>query len=339
MDEPASSSPARGAAAPSPADRVTAAALRFYAGGPYVDIGMPCAVLGREVWRLRAREVGEMLASLFGQRYRRVDEGEDRALVVKLRTDDASACDHTPRAALCAGIAAVLLRLPDPPPGSRSALSRAVIDVRAIAAHGGGDAWTREVATYLARGLPPLADLDPAPRVIRSGTSPVPVSDEERAERRRAALANHRDRLAAAARPALVEVVEWVDEWRSSVPPAAYPIADVHAAYRAAKPSSPVGRTTFHRHASAVLRRRRRASGPVYLVAAQEAGRMNATQRRELASLIVDKLAAEWSELALDGLADLVAEHLDARTTTAPPAPTRTAGGNVVDFTRRRRVA
>ncbi|WP_158610133.1 hypothetical protein [Micromonospora globbae] len=41
---------------------------------------------------------------------------------------------------------------------------------------------------------------------------------------------------------------------------------------------------------------------------------MTREQRRDLAALIVDRLTAEWREHALDGLADLLAERLRART-------------------------
>ncbi|MGW4154114.1 hypothetical protein ACWEDF_13285 [Micromonospora chersina] len=204
-------------------------------------------------------------------------------------------------------------------------------------------AYLVDVVRAVRRSAPLWVDPDPPPRRPRR-TARTP--EQRRADERQRARANRAEGREGS-RDDMVKAAAWVAAWRDWTTPGAHPASDVYRRYIAVVEeagSIPVGRNTFYRLADEVLgARKRRASGPVYVVS-QEVAPMNREQRRELASLIVDRLTEEWRTAALDGLADLVAERQEARAgnSAGPSSPAISGAANVVDLAAhraRRRVA
>ncbi|WP_446216545.1 hypothetical protein [Micromonospora sp. IBHARD004] len=297
------------------------------------------ALLRRAVKPFRAYDLAVALTPLFAARFVQQTEGDDDRVLVGELHDDRAAADHITRATFADRVAAVLADFPEPPADASWVAFHGARDVRALAAHGGRSSWVRKVADLIAGRLPSLGDLDPPPALIRAGSTTSAQSEEERAERRRAYMRDH-NRAAraddrAGRRDDMILAAQACMAWRDRAAPGPHPAGELHGWYATAAANTPghnpLGRTTFYRIADeAIGPRKRRASGPVYVVP-QEVTPMNREQSRELAALIVDRLTDEWRAAALDGLADLVAERQAVREPAAP----RHDDAQVLPFMRR----
>ncbi|MBQ0893443.1 hypothetical protein KBX37_10105 [Micromonospora sp. U56] len=202
-----------------------------------------------------------------------------------------------------------------------------------------GPALVDDYLTRLARAV--RAQLGRVPRPERAT-----LTSEERAARIRESKAAHQRRVRAEVREGgrddMVTAAGWVSAWREQVSPGAHPATAVYGTYvdRVADAGrTPVGRNTFYRIADEVCGpRKRRARGPAYVVS-QEVAPMNREQRKELASLIVDRLTDEWRSAALDGLADLLADRQGEKSAATRPAIEGAANVVSLDARRARRVA
>ncbi|MEV6366215.1 hypothetical protein AB0L86_04895 [Micromonospora musae] len=292
---------------------------------------------------LAARALAAALAPVFAASYGLHLQGDDDSrLIARLRpeTGTAEQITHDDFAQV---VADALTRLPDASDGAPYVTVRAINHVRRLAEQGSASPYVRRVAEGIMNALPLLADLDPAPTLIRSGTA-SPEAAAIASERRRAYKREHaratRAQVRADGRDDLMTAAAWCSLWREQAPSGAHKATDVHRTYAARVEEAdrtPVGRNTFYDIADEVCgeRSRRGRLGAVYVVP-EEVQPMTREQRRDLAALIVDKLTDEWRTAALDGLADLLAER-QAEHVAASPASTVTDSAHVVDLAERRR--
>jgi hypothetical protein len=214
-------------------------------------------------------------------------------------------------------------------------------DLHIYAAYGDPEvvrSYLADVVRAVRAAAPPYVDPNPTPeppRPRRTGRSAEQRQADER-ERARTNRAEVRDGTQDDMRSA----AGWMSVWRELATPGAHPATAVRRTYVEkvdAAGRTPVGRNMFYRVADEVCGpRKRRVSGPVYVVP-QEVAPMNREQRKELASLIVDRLTAEWRTHALDGLADLLTDRQAEREPAAPVAtPAATGHAHVVSLDSRR---
>ncbi|MDT0532637.1 hypothetical protein RM555_26925 [Micromonospora sp. DSM 115977] len=327
------------------AARLAAVTTAYYSPRPQLTDPAYSNLLRRaEVQTLEAAGLGRALAPLFTRDYvQRVTVAEydtdtvERRTIARRSTPDGTRADYLPSEEFAARVALVVTDLPDPSPATSPGLTRAVRDSRALAAFGARSPWVRDVARTVAAELPHLADVGAT--LYRDGEPERPAAGWT-PERRR-----EYDRGRRVPRDASEQAALWLTRWREVTAPGAHPAPEVFRRYVAAAERlgvDRVGRNQFYKLAEEVLGpRKRRAAGPVFVVP-EEVAPMDRTQRRDLAALIVDRLTEEWRTAALDGLAELVAEHQAEKTAVGPMAPAIGTRGQVVDLAAhraRRRVA
>jgi hypothetical protein len=330
----------------SPTARLAALAAEFYATAPQPGQLAYSQRLRRHTQNFPPSAVGRMLAPLFAdrgyvQRVAVASTEAERRTVAKVCADDPARADAVPTTTLADRVAAILCHLPEPPEGVPYAIKRAADAARDLGGHGGSVRWVREVAVSVAAALPALADRTPVPVLYRDGEPEPGPATVSRTASRREYLREYRAK-SQPRRSDLATAAGWVLAWRESVKPGAHKTSTVHRLYHATIVSGgesrdvrPVARTQFHAiasHDDALGQPVRRASGRHYVV--QEATNMTKEERRNLALLIVDKLADEFREDVKLAFAEIRDEREGAAPVTAPAA---TDHAHVVSLDSRRR--
>ncbi|MEU8419901.1 hypothetical protein AB0C15_03380 [Micromonospora sp. NPDC048835] len=321
---------------PTPAAQLAAIAHDYYAPRPRLADPAYSNLLRRpEVQPFDAVRLGRALAPMFTRGYvQRVTVAEydtdtvERRTVAQRSAADLVRADYLSADDFAGRVALLVTHLPDATPSTSSGVARAVRDSRALAAFGVRSPWARAVARAVVAELPALDDAGLT--LFRDGEPERPAAGWTAEQRR------EYDRARRVPRDPSIVAAQWVATWRDQTGPGAHPAADVYRAYVASAEragATPVGRTHFYKLAEAVCGpRKRRASGPVFVVS-QEATPMDRKQRRDLAAAIVDRLTVEWRTHALDGLADLLAERQAATATnSAATTPAISGAANVVDL-------
>ncbi|WP_433530758.1 hypothetical protein ACQPYA_01020 [Micromonospora sp. CA-263727] len=317
---------------PTPAAHLAALAHAFNGTRPRLIEETHSRLIDGPVAPPRPGDLGRALAPLFArefvQRSQEVEWRDDigeRRTVAKLRADDPTAADHRAAEDFADLVARVLCRLPEPGPAASSGLRAGVRHARRLAEHGTRSPWVRAVARAIVAELPAMAEVGVT--LYRDGEPErgSAWTPERRREYDRARRGPSREGLTTAAC--------WVLDWRDHAEPAAYKTAEVHEHYRSevAEPEQ-LSRTQFHRiasHPTALGPPVRRASGRHYVV--QEAAEMTREERRDLALLIVAKLADEFRDDVKRAFTELREEREAAVTTPAP-----SLAGNVVSLAERR---